>query len=156
MTFSGRLKFYGFGFAMGLMIVFGMFGTRSCTTPNELKMQELVFQQFQLSDQAKCKLQCLHMSDKLRGENKAFVLAPEAQQKLDQSNLLLLKMELRHFEVNYDLSAPRKEPCGEYFLQPKKEFADQYNYKILVLDCDTITRINDISMTSATLACPCQ
>jgi hypothetical protein len=129
MKFLHRLKFYGFGFGLGLVIVYAMFGTRSCTTPNEMKMQELVFQHFELSDKAKCKLTCL------------------------QKNEALLKIELRHFEVNYDVSAPRKEPCGEYFVEPKKEFISRYAYKLVMLDCDTITRINDISITSPA---PCQ
>ena len=59
MNFLKRLKFYGFGFALGLMIVYATFGTRSCTTPNEVKMQQLVFQYFKLSEKAQCKLKCL-------------------------------------------------------------------------------------------------
>jgi hypothetical protein len=131
MKFSQRLKFYGIGFGLGLMMVYALFGTRSCTTPNEMKMQELVFQHWQVSDKALCKLKCLH------------------------KNAALLKIELRHFEVNYDISSPRKKPCGEYFVAAKKEFASQYNYKLVIYDCDTITRINDISITS-TLSCNCQ
>jgi len=131
MKFSQRLKFYGIGFGLGLMMVYALFGTRSCTTPNEMKMQELVFQHWQVSDKALCKLKCLH------------------------KNAELLKIELRHFEVNYDISSPRKKPCGEYFVAAKKEFASQYNYKLVIYDCDTITRINDISITS-TLSCNCQ
>jgi hypothetical protein len=131
MKFLNRLKFYGFGFGLGLLIVYAMFGTRSCTTPNEMKMQELVFQHFELSAKAQCKLACLN------------------------KNEALLKIELRHFEVNYDVSAPRKEPCGEYFIEPKKEFASIYSYKLVMLDCDTITKINDISITSP-IRCQCQ
>ncbi|MBA3665261.1 MAG: hypothetical protein H0W61_13770 [Bacteroidetes bacterium] len=131
MTFLKRLKFYGFGFGLGLMIVYALFGTRSCVTPNEQKMQELVFQQFQLSEKAKCKLICLRKNEQL------------------------LKIELRHFEVNYDVSDVHKKPCGEYFIQPKKEFTSSYNYKLVMRDCDTITRIDDISITSST-TCTCQ
>lgn len=131
MTFLGRLKFYGFGFGLGIMIVYAMFGTRSCTSPNEMKMEELVFQHFKLSEKAQCKLNCL------------------------RKNELLLKIELRNFEVNYDLSSPRKTPCGEYFIQPKKEHASEYNYKMVMMDCDTITTINDISITSP-ITCTCQ
>lgn len=131
MNFIKRLKFYGIGFGMGLMIVYAIFGTRSCTSVNEMKMQELVFQHWDVSDKAACKLKCLH------------------------KNADLLKIELRHFEVNYDLSSPRKKPCGEYFVAPKKEFANQYSYKLVIYDCDTITKINDISITS-TLSCNCQ
>jgi hypothetical protein len=131
MNFLKRLKFYGFGFGLGLLIVFSMFGTRSCVSPNEQKMQELVFQKFKLSDKANCKLKCI------------------------MKNEMLLKIELRHFEVNYDLSNVHKEPCGEYYIQPKKEFADQYNYKLIINDCDTISKVDDISIP-ATYNCNCQ
>jgi len=131
MTFLGRLKFYGIGFAIGLLMVFAIFGTRTCTTPNEIKMQQLVFQYMDLSEKAKCKLKCM------------------------RKNEMLLKIELRHFEINYDLSDVHKEPCGEYYIQPKKEYDSLYNYKLVMYDCDTITRINDINIPS-TLSCTCQ
>lgn len=130
MNFLKRLKFYGFGFSLGLLIVFSMFGTRSCVSPNEQKMQELVFQNFKLSQKATCKLKCI------------------------LKNELLLKIELRHFEINYDLSNVHKEPCGDYYIQPKKEYANKYNYKLIINDCDTISKIDDISV--ATTSCNCQ
>jgi hypothetical protein len=132
MKFIQRLKFYGFGFGLGLMVVYAMFGTRSCTTTNEMKMQELVFQHFDLSEKAQCQLKCL------------------------RKNEVLLKIELRHFEVDYGPSLPRKEPCGEYLVKPKKEFSSLYNYQILMYDCDTITTIRDISLTTNTLTCNCR
>jgi hypothetical protein len=131
MNFWRRLRFYGFGFGLGIMIIYAMFGTRSCVSPNEHKMQELVFQNFELSKLAQCKLNCL------------------------RKNGMLLKIELRHFEVNYDLSSVHKEPYGDYFIQPKKEFEKQYNYKFIITDADTISRINDISITT-TNTCNCQ
>jgi hypothetical protein len=131
MTFLRRLKLYGIGFGLGLLIVYAMFGTRSCTTVNEMKMQELVFQHFEFSEKAKCKLKCLWKNESL------------------------LKIELRHFEVNYDLSTVRQEPCGEYFVQPRATHSSEYNYNLLMLDCDTITRINDINVTT-TNTCNCQ
>jgi len=132
MNFLKRLRFYGFGFGLGLLVVYATFGTRSCTTPNEMKMQELVFQHLDLSPKAKCKLKCL------------------------RKNSDLLKIELRHFEVDYELSSPRKKPCGEYFIKAKKEFDSLYNYKLVMYDCDTITRVKDISITSASITCNCQ
>ena len=131
MTFLRRLKFYGFGFLLGLLVVYAVFGTRSCVSPNEMKMQELVFQHFQLSNLAKCKIRCM------------------------QKNEALLKIELRHFEVNYDLSEVHKKPCVEYFIQPKKEHASEYDYRLIAVDCDTITHINDIQITT-TNTCGCQ
>ena len=110
-------------------MVYAMFGTRSCVTPNEMKMQELVFQHFDLSERALCKLRCM------------------------KKNEALLKVELRNFEVNYDLSKVRAEPCGEYFVQPKKEKADAYRYKLVMFDCDTITRVDDIQILDESCAC---
>lgn len=131
MNFKQRLKYYAFGLLLGIMVVYGMFGTRSCTTPNEVKMQQLVFQYFEFSDKAKCKLKCMH------------------------KNEALLKMELRHFEVNYDLTSVHKEPCGEYFIQPKQQYDSLYNYNLVIYDCDTISRINDINIVSGN-TCTCQ
>ena len=59
MDFWKRLRFYGVGFGLGLMIIYATMGTRSCVTTNEMKMQELVFQPMQFSDLALCKLKCL-------------------------------------------------------------------------------------------------
>lgn len=130
MSFWRRLRLYGFGFLLGVMIVYSMFGTRSCVTNNEMKMQELVFQDFELSEKALCKLKCLKMNE------------------------MLLKVQLRHFEVNYDLSDVHKKPCGSYFIQPKAEFVAEHPYKILMNDCDTITKIDDIQLTG-TNTCNC-
>lgn len=131
MTFLNRLKFYGIGFGIGLLMVFAIFGNRSCTTPNQIKMQQLVFQYMELSEKAQCKLKCL------------------------RKNEALLKIELRHFEINYAVSHVRQKPCGEYFVQPKQEYDSLYNYKLIMYDCDTITRIKDISI-STTNTCNCQ
>ena len=130
MNFLRRLKFYGIGFGIGLLMVYAIFGTRSCTTPNEMKMQELVFQYMRFSEKALCKLHCM------------------------KKNELLLKVELRHFEVNYELSKVHEKDCGEYFVQPKKEFAAEHPYDLIMYDCDTITEIRDIHiLTPATCTC---
>lgn len=131
MTFKQRLRYFSFGLLLGIMIVYGMFGDRSCSSPNEIKMYELASQDFELSELAKCKLHCM------------------------RKNIDLIKIELRHFEIDYELSAPRKKPCGEYFVQPKQAHVGHYPYKILMLDCDTITRIEDIQV-NAGVRCPCQ
>lgn len=131
MNLLRRFKFYGFGFGIGLLMVYGLFGNRSCSSPNELKMQELISQQFVLSEKAICKLRFLGKSESL------------------------LKIELKHFEVNYDISSARKKPCGEYFIEQKKDNQKKYDYKIILYDCDTITKINDISIIS-NKTCTCQ
>jgi hypothetical protein len=131
MTFFQRLKFYGIGLLLGLLVVYAIFGNRGCSSPNEIKMYELARQHFVLSPKSKCKLNCL------------------------KKNVDLLKIELRHFEINYDVSSPRNKPCGEYFVHPKEEFKNEYNYQLMLLDCDTITHIDDIQITSP-ITCTCQ
>lgn len=132
MTFLQRLKFYGIGFGMGCLIVWAMVGNRSCVTSNEMKMQELVYQQFELSEKAQCKLKCLVYNERL------------------------LKIEMRNFEVNYDLTNVHAEPCGQYFIQPKKEFTDKYKFNFVINDCDTISKILDIDISKTGKSCDCK
>jgi len=132
MTFWRRLKLYGFGFAIGLLIVYAMFGNRTCSTPGQIKMRELAFQYHSLSDKAKCKLKCLNISEPL------------------------LKIQLRHFEINYSLSSVQEQPCGLYFVQEQKEFEGKYGYNLVMYDCDTITRIDDINIINGVASCTCQ
>lgn len=132
MTFLQRLKFYGIGFGIGLLIVYAMVGNRSCVSSNEMKMQELVFQHFVLSEKAQCKLKCLRY------------------------NAALLKIEMRNFEVNYDLTDVHANPCGTYYIQPKKEFADKYKFNFVINDCDTTSKILDINITDSSINCDCK
>ena len=132
MTFLQRLKFYGFGFGIGCLIVWAMVGNRSCVTSNEMKMQELVFQRFEFSEKALCKLRCLKQNEQL------------------------FKIEMRHFEVNYDLTNVHADPCGQYFIQAKEEFKDQYKYNFVINDCDTISKIFDIDISKTGKACDCK
>ena len=129
MNFWKRLRFYGIGFGMGLLIVYAMLGNRSCVSTNEMKMQELVYQQFELTDLAKCKLTCM------------------------RKNVELLKIEMRHFEVNYDLSDVHKKPFGTYYIQPKAEFKSQYPFTFVINDCDTISKIYDFTTSANTCSC---
>lgn len=130
MTFWQRLKFYGIGFLIGCLIALAMVGNRSCVTTNEMKMQELVFQHFELSEKALCKLKCLVF------------------------NADLLKIEMRNFEVNYDISSVHASPCGQYFIQPKKGF--NYDFNFVIQDCDTISKIVDVNITNPDKKCDCR
>jgi hypothetical protein len=132
MTFAQRLKFYGVGFLMGCLIVYAMVGNRSCVSSNEMKMQELVFQHFEFSEKAQCKLKCLVYNEQL------------------------LKIEMRNFEVNYDLTNVHAEPCGTYFIQPKKGFEDKYKFNFVINDCDSVSKILDINIKDASVKCDCK
>lgn len=151
MTFLKRLRLYGFGFVLGLAIVYAMLGNRSCVSVNEMKMQELVFHDIELSDKAQCKLKCIENDWIEKNYNKKVF----ANDSVIGLYTRLLKIQLRHFQVNYDVSSPRKEPCGEYYVEPQKEFAEQYHFKMIMLDCNGVTKINDINITSS-INCNCQ
>lgn len=114
-------------------------------------MQELVFQEIELSEKAKCKLTCVENEWIEKNYGKKVTRTDT----IDELYKQLLKVQLRHFKVNYDVSSPRKEPCGEYFVEPQTEFAEQYKFKMIMLDCDSVTKINDIHIT-ASLNCNCQ
>lgn len=132
MNFWRRLRFYGIGFGIGLLIVYAMFGNRSCASPGEVKLRELAFQYFRVSEKAKCKMACLRMNNDV------------------------LKIYLRHFEINYDQSDVRREPCGSYFVQPQEEHVAEYNFNLVMYDCDTITQIDDINILKPIPTCTCQ
>lgn len=132
MKFLQRLKFYGIGFGMGCLIVYAMVGNRSCVTSNEMKMQELVFQYFEFSEKAQCKLRCLVYNEQL------------------------LKIEMRNFEVNYDLTNVHADPCGTYFIQPKKGFEDKYKFNFVINDCDSVSKILDIDISKTGKECDCK
>jgi hypothetical protein len=54
------------------------------------------------------------------------------------------KVNMRNFQVNYDLSDVHKKPYGLYYLQPIDEKNGDMNW--LVEDRDTITFVNDIKL----------
>ncbi|MBK6523877.1 MAG: hypothetical protein IPG08_17080 [Sphingobacteriaceae bacterium] len=132
MNFWKRLRFYGIGFGIGLLIVYAMFGNRTCASPGQVKMRELSFQYFRLSDKARCKMNCLKLNEHL------------------------LKIKLRHFEINYDKSDVHKIPCGSYFIEEQKEHAGEYNFNLVIYDCDSVSEINDINILKAPQTCTCQ
>ena len=132
MTFIQRLKFYGIGFGLGCLVVYVMVGSRSCVSHNEMKMQELVYQPFDISEKAQCKLKSLVFNERL------------------------LKIEMRNFEVNYDLTAVHAEPCGQYFIQPKKEFESKYKFNFVINDCDSVSKILDINILDTSIKCDCK
>jgi hypothetical protein len=131
MTFIQRLKFYGIGFLMGCLVVYAMLGNRGCVSTSEMKMQELVYQKFDISEKAQCKLKCLVFNE------------------------ALLKVEMRNFEVNYDLTKVHADPCGQYFIQPQKAFENKYKFNFVIHDCDSISKIYDINITDPALKCDC-
>lgn len=129
MTFQERFKLYMIGFLIGLILVYALFGTRTCTSLSEVKMSELKRQSFKVSDKTICQLKCLHKSP------------------------LQLKSELDFFDVNFDKSHPREKPCRIYYLEPRERFKKFYPYHLIVKDCEETTIIQQLIFQKPT---PCQ
>lgn len=108
------------GFLVGLLLVYVLFGSRSCVSLSEAKMRELKNQSFKVSEKTQCQLKCLHKT------------------KSD------LKSELEFFEVNFDKSQPREKPCRIYYLEPREKFKKFYPYHLIIKDCDDVTLVNEI------------
>lgn len=120
MNFKQRLRLFLIGFIPGCIILFFIVRKTGCTSPNELKMLELQHQTLQLGSKAACKLSCLKMIDK------GF------------------KVNIRYFQVNYDLSDVHKKPYGTFYLQSKDP--KETRYEFVAEDRDTITFVNDIKL----------
>ena len=129
MNFKQRLRLFLIGFIPGCIILLFIVNKTGCTSPNELKMLELRHQYLQLGEKAKCKLKCLVMVEK------GF------------------QVNLRNFNVNYDLSDVHKKPYSTYYLQQ----IDTKNacYEMVAEDRDTITYINDIKLLNNSQNCTC-
>ncbi|GIV27846.1 MAG: hypothetical protein KatS3mg027_1660 [Bacteroidia bacterium] len=130
MTFQERLKLYMIGFLIGLILVYALFGTRTCTSLSEVKISELKRQTLKLSEKSHCQIKCLKKSSSQ------------------------LKSELEFFEINFDKSQPREKPCRIYFLEPREQFKKFYPYQIIVKDCDETTVIEELIFQN-TSKCQC-
>lgn len=129
MNFWQRLRFFLIGFIPGCIILFFIVSKKGCTSPNELKMLELQHQYLQMGAKAQCKLKCLVMTEQ------GF------------------KVNLRNFEVNYDLSEVHKKPYGQYYIQTLDE--KELRYEMVIEDKDTVSYVNDIKLLKPIANCNC-
>lgn len=129
MKFWQRLRLFLIGFIPGCIILIFIVNKTGCTSPNELKMLELQHQHLQLGKKAACKLKCLVMIEK------GF------------------QVNLRNFEVNYDLSDVHRKPYGIFYLQSTNK--KETRYEMAVEDRDTVTFVNDIKLLQTINNCHC-
>jgi hypothetical protein len=130
MDFLRRLKFFGFGFVLGMIILLYVLGRRGCKSINHMKVDELISQYTIWSDKAKCKREALGLS------------ADTTYYKT------LTKMR-----VNYNKSDVRATPCGIYRLEPIHR--DSIPFELTICDCDTISRIDDIDIFNPKIITDC-
>jgi hypothetical protein len=111
-----RLKFYGFGLLIGILLVSVLFKGRSgCRTPNSLKIEELRKQHLEYTDHGKCRMTCRGISEKD------------------------IKFILEKGSVNFSKSDPRDKPCPSYAVEGTTP--NERELRIICADCDSITRI---------------
>jgi hypothetical protein len=119
MTFKQRLKFYLFGLGIGLLVVASIFNKRGCKGINTLKVEELVYQKWEISDAMRCKLNCAGFA----------------------TDSLFLA-DLKTCTVNYSESDIHEKPCGKYVLESSSK--SLHSYKLLVGDCDSTSKLLDV------------
>lgn len=119
MTFIRRLKLFGFGFLLGLIIVYFLFGQRRCTGNSVLKIQELQFQTYTYSDSFRFTLQ---------------------QFKIDSS---LFMQHLNWFQVDFKHSQVHAKPYSIYMLIP--DSTGSKNYTLTIEDRDSISYFKSIN-----------
>lgn len=128
MTFKQRLKFYLVGFSIGLLVLASIINKRGCKGINTQKVEELVYQKWEISDVLRCKINCLGFT----------------------SDSLFLN-DLKNCKVNYSNSDVHAKPCGKYVLESSVKCANTYT--LLVADCDSVSKLLDVVTKNA---CNCK
>ena len=127
MTFKQRLKFYLVGFSIGLLVLLSILNKRGCKGVNTLKVEELVYQKWEISNAMRCKLACVGFA-----------------------NDSLFLLDLKTCKVNYSESDVHAEPCGKYVVESSSKSA--HGYTLLVADCDSTSKLLDV-VTKKTCSC---
>lgn len=126
-----RLKFYGFGFALGLLAVSVIFKGKGCKMPGSVKLEELAHQRLELTQHGECRMKCRNIT-------------------LDE-----IKQVLASGKVNYDKSNVHDTPCGTYAVEGNT--ADGQHVRIVIADCDTISRVvTAIDLKMENDSCDCK
>lgn len=125
-----RLRFYGFGFLLGLLAVSFIYKGKGCKMPGSVKLEELSSQKLEYTQHAQCRMKCRNIS--------------EAE----------LKQVFASGKVNYEKSNVRDTPCGTYAVEGTTNSGK--NLRIIIADCDTISKVVttiDLKMENDTCKC---
>jgi hypothetical protein len=128
-SFGYRLRFYGFGFLIGLLLLAVILRGKKCSGPSELKTEELYSQHIVFDSTVTCQKNCLGLTD---------------------ANI---KATLMKCHVNLDMSEVHAIPYGKYFLQGKSK--TEVPYTFVIQDADTISKIIRIDLPAGT-KCDCK
>lgn len=126
-----RFKFYGFGFALGLLAVSFIYKGKGCKMPGSAKLEELNYQQLNYTQHGECRMKCRNIT--------------EAE----------LKHVLKSGKINYDKSEVHDTPCPTYAVEGKTASGKQL--RIVIADCDTLSRVvTAIDLKQETDTCDCK
>jgi hypothetical protein len=128
-SFGYRLRFYGFGFLIGLLMLAVILRGKKCSGPSGLKTEELYSQTIIFDDKATCAKECL---------------------KLNDANI---KSVLMKCHVNLSMSEVHAVPYGQYFMEGND--VKETPYSFVIEDRDTTSAIIRINLP-ATRLCDCK
>ncbi|MHB8259849.1 MAG: hypothetical protein ACYDEC_06230 [Bacteroidia bacterium] len=123
MNFKQRLKFYLVGFSIGVLILASILSKNSCKGVNTQKVEELVYQKWEINEAMRCKLKCAGFTN----------------------DSLFLK-DVKTCTVNYGKSDVHEQPCGKYVLETSEKSIATYT--LLVADCGITTKLLDVKTPS--------
>ena len=126
-----RLRFYGFGFLMGILVVSFVYKGKGCQLPGSRKLEELSFQHLELTKHGECRMNCRGIS-------------------LDE-----VKDVLKSGKINYDKSDVHAKPYGKYAVEGTTK--DQQHIRLVIADCDSISKLVtaiDLGLVNDTCSCP--
>lgn len=126
-----RLKLYGFGFVLGLIVVSFVYKGKGCQMPGSRKLEELSYQKLELTQHGECRMKCRGISEEE------------------------IRQLLKTGKINYDKSKVHDEPCGTYAVEGVT--TDKQEVRIVIADCDTISRVvTAIDLKLQTDTCSCK
>jgi hypothetical protein len=135
MTFGDRIKFYGFGFVLGILVL-SMALNKKCSNafgflkPREMKMKELQTQVFKYSSQVACYLKCVN------------------------TDTVQLKQAFANAKINYDRSDIQAKPYGIYLVEG--QLASGLAFTATIGDNGNESIIKDITFAKIKCYCPNQ
>ncbi len=113
---------------MGLLLLLSILNKRGCKGINTIKVEELMYQKWEINDAMRCKLKCAGYAN----------------------DSLFLK-DLKNCTVNYSESDIHEKPCGRYVLESSDKSVSTYT--LLIADCDHTSKLLDVSVKNA---CDCK
>lgn len=128
-----RLKLYGFGVVLGLIVVSFIYKGKGCKMPGSLKLEELAYQKLEYTLHGECRMTCRNITSEE------------------------LKEILKNGKVNYDKSEVHGEPCPTYAVEGTTTTNKQL--RIVIADCDTISRVVtaiDLNLEKEEEGCDCK